>query len=65
MEKPYKGNAVIQSSDGGYVITGACGMDASLVKTDSSGNLLWNKTYGRRNIMILLILFFNHLMTDM
>lgn len=46
------GNSVIQSSDGGYVVTGytlsygAGGDDLWIVKTDEQGNLLWNKTLG-------------------
>jgi predicted secreted protein len=39
----------IQTSDGGYAITGwttGDGQDAGLVKTDSAGNLQWNQTYG-------------------
>lgn len=40
------------TSDGGYVVVGettsagAGGSDVFLVKTDSAGDLLWNKTYG-------------------
>lgn len=43
---------MIQTSDGGYAILGAGShpfygkSEARLVKTDSTGNLQWNKTYG-------------------
>lgn len=45
------GESLIQSSDDGYVIVGSTGYSMSqtrvfLIKTDSVGNILWNKTYG-------------------
>lgn len=46
---------VVNSGDGGYVLAGAVnggmgagGSDAYLVKTNSAGELLWSKTYGRQ-----------------
>jgi hypothetical protein len=44
--------SVIQTSDGGYALagytdsSGTGGFDFYLVKTDSVGNMQWNKTYG-------------------
>jgi len=44
-------NSVIQTSDGGYAIAGYAtdtnaSKDVWLVKTDSAGNMQWNRTYG-------------------
>jgi hypothetical protein len=45
-------SAIIQTSDGGYLITGSVYSNGStlfdvyLLKTDADGNLLWTKSYG-------------------
>ncbi len=45
------GRVVRQTSDGGYILLGqiqltASNLDVILIKTDSGGNMVWNKTYG-------------------
>ncbi|MDD1719691.1 MAG: hypothetical protein LUQ25_06500, partial [Methanoregulaceae archaeon] len=48
-----EGNAVIETSDGGYLIagrtdsSGAGSSDMYLARTDASGELLWEKTFGK------------------
>jgi predicted secreted protein len=47
-----QGMAIVQTADGGYTMaaitssSGAGANDAWLIKTDSSGNTQWNRTYG-------------------
>jgi hypothetical protein len=40
------GNSVIQTADGGYAIAGYVGYQAVLVKTTSSGDVQWQRSYG-------------------
>jgi hypothetical protein len=40
------GASVQQTTDGGYIITGATGFDLCLIKTNSLGIKLWSKTFG-------------------
>jgi hypothetical protein len=50
--KTDNGHGILQTTDGGFIISaitesyGAGSADAWVIKTDSSGNELWNKTYG-------------------
>jgi hypothetical protein len=49
-------NSVIQTADGSYVVVGesksfgANDYDLYIIKTDSAGNLIWSKTYGRSGL---------------
>ena len=40
------GESVIQTTDGGYAVTGQVEQKAVLIKTTSGGNIEWFKTYG-------------------
>ena len=44
----FQGNSVIQTSDGGYALAGATSVPGAVTfaKTDSAGNLEWQKAYG-------------------
>jgi hypothetical protein len=55
-EKDDVGNSVIQTSDGGYIITGRTGSfdakawDIYLIKTDENGDTLWTFVHGGKSI---------------
>ncbi len=54
-EYSYHGDAVVQTSDGGYAIAGdkysiGEGYDSWLAKTDAHGKMEWNRTYGGASI---------------
>jgi len=50
--KCYKGNSVVQTCDGGFIIAGSCSVrgqnryDGLLVKTDENGDVFWSRTFG-------------------
>jgi predicted secreted protein len=56
------GRAMVQTSDGGYALAGytlcfgSGAYDIWLVKTDATGNMQWNKTYGGTNYDVALAL---------
>jgi len=45
-----EGSSVVQTADGGYIVVGyghtIGGQDVYIVKTDSIGNMIWERTYG-------------------
>ena len=43
--KADKGNKVIRTLDGGFMIVGQSGYEAWTIKTDSDGNIIWDKLY--------------------
>jgi hypothetical protein len=42
-----QGNSIIQTADGGYALAGTyLGLEAVLIKTDTLGEVEWQKSYG-------------------
>lgn len=52
---PFHSHSLIQTSDGGYALTGWISYNSNspqwdwTIKTDTNGNIQWNKTYGIRS----------------
>jgi hypothetical protein len=50
----FRGHSIEETNDGGFIVTGLQNLDGStttyafLIKTDSLGNLEWNKRYGKQ-----------------
>lgn len=42
------GNSVGPTYDGGYIVAGETASDALLFKSDSDGNIMWYRTFGKK-----------------
>ncbi len=48
------GDSLVQAADGGYVIAATFAGESRLIKTDASGNVLWNVSIGSSSISNIL-----------